>query len=623
MNAMNRQTLPSNAFFMWRLFTYRPWPQLVSGGCWIIFHSWALWPGLLAKAFFDLLAGQAPLGLTLPTLLLLVIGLALIRVGAVYLDIVVGNTTGMRVRGLVQRNLLMHILERPGAKALPSSVGEALSTFRDDVEAMWGAGWAFDVIAYSIFALGGLTILLWVDWRVTILVFVPIVIVIVLAHVMGTRLQGVREQSRAATAQVTGALGEIFSAVQAIQVAGAEEQVIAYLQRLGDKRQAAMLRDQLLGLVLNAVFANTASLGAGLTMLVAARALRQGDFTIGDFALFATYLLQVTDMTGFLGWIVATYQQMRVAFRRGVALLQGAPPAALVAHHPVPLKEPLPPLPALVKETADAFITLTVKGLTLRHSDGGGIEDISFSLPCGSLTVITGRIGAGKSTLLRTLLGLLPHQAGMIAWNNQPIDQPATFLVPPRVAYIPQVPTLLSGTLRENILLGWPATPEQLAQAIEMAILAPDLAGFPAGVDTVVGARGVRLSGGQIQRTAAARMLIRALSTPQPLLVMDDLSSALDVETEQRLWQGMIADFGFSIGHPTAQAQPGKVQNQKSKMTCLVVSHRPAVLAQADQILLLKQGRLVAVGRLPELLATSAEMRALYGQAGHNGSPVS
>lgn len=616
--------MPSNFFFMWRLFAYRPWPQLVSGGCWIIFHSWALWPGLLAKLFFDLLAGQAPLGLTLPALLVVLIGLALVRIGAVYLDIVIGNTTGMRVRGLVQRNLLTHILERPGARALPGSVGEALSTFRDDVEAMWGAGWAFDVIAYAIFALGGLAILLWVDWRVTLLVFIPLVTVIVLAHVMGTRLQRVREESRAATAQVTGALGEIFSAVQAIQVAGAEDRVIAYLRHLGDTRQAAMLRDQLLGLVLNAIFANTASLGAGLTMLVAARALRQGDFTIGDFALFATYLLQVTEMTGFLGWMVAAYQQMTVAFRRGMALLQGAPPAALVAHHPVPIQEELPPLPATVKTAGDDFTTLTVRGLTCRHPDGGGgIADISFCLPQGSLTVVAGRIGAGKSTLLRALLGLLPHQAGTVTWNGQPIDQPATFLVPPRVAYIPQVPTLLSGTIRDNILLGWPATPEQLTAAIEMAILTPDLASFPAGVDTLIGARGVRLSGGQLQRTAAARMFVRALGATHPLLVMDDLSSALDVETEQRLWQGLMADFGFSLKQPNAQARQSKIKSEKSKMTYLVVSHRPAVLARADQILLLEQGRLVAVGSLTALLATSAEMCALYGQEEHNESQAS
>lgn len=470
-------------------------------------------------------------------------------------------------------------------------------------------------LSVTIFAVGGLAILLWIDGRVTLFVFLPIVSVIVLAHVTGTRLQRVRAESRAATAQVTGALGEIFGAVQAIQVAGAETRVIAHLRRLGGQRQKAMLRDQLLELVLNAVFANTASLGAGLTMLVAASALRCGDFTIGDFALFATYLLQVTDMTGFLGWMVAAYQQMTVAFRRGVALLQGAPPATLVAYHPVPVKEPLPPLPALVKEANDHLETLRVEGLTLRYPDRGGIEDVSFTLPRGSLTVVTGRIGAGKSTLLRALLGLLEAQSGTIHWNDQRIRQPAAFLVPPRVVYLPQMPTLLSGAIRDNILLGINATPSQLNQAVHAAVLEPDLAGFPAGLDTMIGARGVRLSGGQIQRVAAARMFVRALTAPAELLVIDDLSSALDATTEQQLWQRLqqfsTLDFRSRV-QPSDKGEQSKIKNQKSKITCLVVSHRPTVLAQADQILLMEEGRLAASGRLPDLLEQSATMRALY-----------
>ncbi|MEZ4863333.1 MAG: ABC transporter ATP-binding protein [Caldilineaceae bacterium] len=599
------QPMPSSAFFMWRLFTYRPWPQVVSGCCWIIFHSWALWPGLLAKAFFDLLTGEAPAGLTLPTLIALLLGLALIRVGAVYLDVFVGNKTGLRIRGLIQRNLLARILERPGARALPTSVGEALSTLRDDVETMWGAGWAFDVLAYLIFALGGLAILLWVSVRVTLLVFLPIVAVLVLAHRARTQLQHVREASRAATAQVTGALGEIFGAAQAIQVAGAEAHVIAHLRQLSANRRQAMLRDQWVNLALNAAFANIAGLGAGLTMLVAATALRSGEFTIGDFALFATYLMQVTEMTGFLGWMVATYQQTGVAFRRAVALLQGAPAATLVAHHPVPLTEPLPPLPVVVKEAEDVLEELVVRDLTLHYPDGTlGIADISFTLPCGSLTVITGRIGAGKTTLVRTLLGLLTPTHGALYWNGKPITTPATWCVPPRVAYIPQTPTLLSGTLRENILLGLAADEAHLTQAIHHAVLERDLAEFPAGLETVIGARGVRLSGGQIQRTAAARMFVRALGvfpclfgearaqgSATELLILDDLSSALDVETEQLLWQRLLAGAATTA---TQNGRPGMAHAPWPQLptTYLVVSHRPAVLERADQILLLESGRL-------------------------------
>jgi len=138
----------------------------------------------------------------------LIVALALARAGFVYGDVWVSTTVGLRIRGLLQRNLLARILERPGAQALPYSVGEAISTLRDDVETMWGAGWVFDVVGYACFAVGGLAILLWVDAQVTLLVFIPIVVVITLSHVVRTRLQSVREQSREATAQVAGMLGK-------------------------------------------------------------------------------------------------------------------------------------------------------------------------------------------------------------------------------------------------------------------------------------------------------------------------------------------------------------------------------------------------------------------------------
>jgi ATP-binding cassette subfamily B protein len=246
--------------------------------------------------------------------------------------------------------------------------------------------------------------------------------------------------------------------------------------------------------------------------------------------------------------------------------------------------------------------TLQVKGLTVRHPGRqgapadrpAGIEDVSFELARGTLTVVVGRIGAGKSTLLRALLGLLPLDGGEIRWNGQVVDDPKTFLRPPRAGYTPQVPGLLSATLRENVLLDWPATDEELDRAVHAAVLERDVAEFPEGLDALIGVRGRRLSGGQVQRTALARMLVRR---PE-LLVMDDVSSALDVETEQLLWQRLLGRG--AVRAPTGYAP-----------TCLVVSHRRAVLEHADQILLMEEGQIVDRGTLAELLARSPEMRRL------------
>ena len=202
--------------------------------------------------------------------------------------------------------------------------------------------------------------------------------------------------------------------------------------------------------------------------------------------------------------------------------------------------------------------------------------------------MVTGRIGAGKTTLLRTILGLFPADAGTIEWNGRLVDDPAAHLAPPYAAYTPQVPKLFSMSLEDNLVLGDTVDTRLLNQSIHIATMRHDIDLMPEGLATMVGPRGVRLSGGQVQRSASARMLNRA----SQLLVLDDVSSALDVETEQQLWTRLFL--------------------ARKEIAALVVSHRHAALARADEVIVMDRGRVVARGTARDLQETSAEFRAIW-----------
>jgi ATP-binding cassette subfamily B protein len=303
-------------------------------------------------------------------------------------------------------------------------------------------------------------------------------------------------------------------------------------------------------------------------LLVSASGIASGSFDLGTLALFVAYLGWLAFFPKMLGRVLSRRKQVAVSFDRMRRLVADEEVDNTVRRRDLPIdpgddgERPDPDRPRRI-----ALDRLVVRGLSASYSGSRVVDDVSFEILRGQFVVVTGPVGSGKSTLLRALLGLAwqADVSGTVSWNGEVLGDRAAFLIPPNAAFLPQVPQLISDSVGDNVGLG-PVSAESLTTALRLAAIDTDIAEMPESTDTMIGPRGLRLSGGQRQRLATARALVHA---PE-LVVLDDVSSALDVETELLLWEN-LADAG---------------------MTVIAVSHRAVAFERADQMLRLDRGRL-------------------------------
>jgi ATP-binding cassette, subfamily B, bacterial len=525
---------------------------------WILWFVTPLGPGWLISKLFDELehtGATSRFWTLLVALLATHLGAALL-IFAAHRTYVQGTEAA---KALARTNVVNAQLASGGSEAAPRTVpiGDVLARLRDDpFDVLFLIDNWVDLLGALIYGGGAVWLLARIDPWATLAGVGPMIAIGFANRFVGNAARKYRSRSRTAASAVGDFLTSAFEASLTVKVAGAQTDVLRRLDQLTATRAHAAVRDGTWNEVVWTINSAAADAFVGVALLVASRRR----LSSGDITLFASYLAGMGWLPMRIGSIIVGRRRYQVSAARLDALLAVSGNGAvdrLIEHRPLPILGG----PPAVRPVSSARVPLTrldVRGLTIA---GRGLDNINLTIERGSLTIVSGPVGSGKTSLLRALIGLLEIDDGSVLWNGSLIADRAAFFVPPQCSFVAQVPRLFAESLADNLRLGHSISDGDVQRAIDLAAFAPDVADLPHGLDTLVGARGVRLSGGQAQRAAAARALVHR---PE-LLVLDDLTSALDVETELELWEG-LATAGYTV---------------------LAASNRPVALARADQVIAL------------------------------------
>ena len=306
----------------------------------------------------------------------------------------------------------------------------------------------------------------------------------------------------------------------------------------------------------------------------------RGDLLVADIVAFIAYLNVLAWPTAAFGWMLSLVERGRAAMKRLEEILQIVPEIA----------NPAVPLPVRGLKTGIEFRDVSF-AYNRQNNGHPALEGISFSLPVGKSVGLVGRIGSGKSTVAQLVPRLFDVSSGEILIDGQEIRKFSLRDLRKMLGYVPQDPFLFSTSLRRNLAFGRDeVSEEEIDRAVGIAKLNRDLEIFPQGLDTIVGERGVTLSGGQKQRATLARALV----TDPPVLILDDCLSSVDAQTEAEILHGLRSIL--------------------KEKTCLIISHRISAVKEADEILVLDEGKIIERGNHEQLVQRGGVYADLYEQ---------
>ncbi|RAH16841.1 MAG: ABC transporter ATP-binding protein [Methanobacteriota archaeon] len=412
-------------------------------------------------------------------------------------------------------------------------------------------------------------IMFWMSPTLALILFMPLVLIVPMVVWFSTRVQRKYRKQRESTGGIVAILENVLSGITVVQAYNATGFEGSRIDRQsGNYRDQAIHAASLRNRFIPGIYV-VAGLSFGLLVSAGGWVLQSGDITIGQFVTFLLISTRMTMPMFILGMLLNQLQKGEAASKRVFAIID-LEPSIFDRQDAIPLDGQIE--------------SVTFEDVTFSYptSESNVLNGISFNVESGDFLGVMGHTGAGKSTILKLIERFYEPQHGRILINGVDINEYSIESIRARIGFVSQDPFLFYGTIRENVAYARGSTEDEISHALEMAGAAEFVSELTDGMDTMVGDRGVMLSGGQRARVSLARAL---LNDPD-LLILDEASAALDAETEKKI---QLSLFGGSNG-------------SKKRIT-IAVAHRLATIRNANEIVAMVDGAIVERGGHKDLLS--------------------